>query len=43
MQCSEKILTPPTVCAWQVRWKDLAHPLPDSVQRNIRVIYLRVM
>ena len=27
MQCSEKILTPPTVCAWQVRWKDLAHPL----------------
>lgn len=43
MEYSEKILTPPIVCAWQVLWKDLAHLLHDNIQRNISVIYLKVM
>lgn len=42
-ECPEKILTPPIVATWQVLWKDLAHSLHDSIQRNITVIYLRVM
>lgn len=39
----EKVSTPPIVCAWQALWKDLTHPVHDSVQRNIAVMCLSVM